>query len=130
MPLPTRIHTAVQREIRSFQNALRGIEAALRDEPHLRFHALAAGCVIGLGACLKLSVIDWALLASAIALVVVTEMLNTALERLTNLVTQEFHTVAKATKDIAAGAVLLSACYAIVIGVLVFGARFFKLLAP
>ena len=64
------------------------------------------------------------LIIIAIALVIITEMLNTAIEFLTDLVSPNFHPLAKKTKDVAAGAVLVAAIIAVILGLMVFLPKF------
>ena len=110
-----------RRRVASFGHAVRGVWAALRSEVHLRFHAVATVAVIGLGFYCDLARLEWALLALAVAAVWTAELLNTAVEALTDLVSPSFHPLAGRAKDVAAGAVLLAALGALVVGALVFG---------
>jgi diacylglycerol kinase len=113
----------LQRRVASFGHAGRGVWAALRSEIHLRFHAAATVVAIGLGFYYGISRLEWALVALAIAGVWTAELVNTAIEALTDLVSPEYHALAGKAKDVAAGAVLLAALGALVVGVLVFGPR-------
>ena len=106
--------------LRSFVYAGRGIVQVFRSEPNAKIHLLAAGLVMTLGVVLNVSKRDFALLAFAITLVFVTETINTAIERLTDLASPEHHPLAAQAKDIAAGAVLLASIGAMVIGAIVF----------
>ncbi|RTQ47603.1 diacylglycerol kinase family protein [Hymenobacter gummosus] len=119
--MPPRHRTRWRHEVASFGYAFQGIREALQTEPHLRFHALATVVVIGLGLWLQVSRHDWALLALSIGAVWTAELLNTAIETLVNLVSPDFHPLAGRAKDVAAGAVLLMALAAGVVGLLVFG---------
>lgn len=119
--IPPRHNRRWRHEIASFGYALQGIREALQSEPHLRFHALATVVVIGLGLWLHVSRHDWALLALAIGAVWTAELLNTAVETIINLVSPDFHPLAGRAKDVAAGAVLLMALAAVVVGLLIFG---------
>ncbi|GAA4390583.1 diacylglycerol kinase [Hymenobacter koreensis] len=110
-----------RREVASFGYALKGIRTALASEPHLRFHAVAAVLVVTLGLWLRLPRHDWALLLLAIGAVWTAELINTALETLVNLVSPEYHPLAGRTKDVAAGAVLVAALVAGVVGLLILG---------
>jgi diacylglycerol kinase len=106
--------------MQSFRNAFNGLFHALRNERNLWIHMGAIVLVIVLGLILKLEPIRWALLICAIGFVVITELLNTAIERLTDMVTSEYCEKARLVKDIAAGAVLVGAILAVVIGLFVF----------
>lgn len=102
--------------IDSIRFACRGIADALFTEPHLRIHGVAAALVVMLGTMLGLPAHDLLLLLVAIALVLITELLNTAVELAVDVASPTFHPVAKRAKDIAAGAVLVAAITSAVIG--------------
>ena len=105
----------------SFGHAWRGIVAALRTEWNMRFHAAAAVLVVIAGFIQDCSRTQWLALIGAIAMVMVAELLNTALERLCDYACEgRRHPLIKAAKDIAAGAALLAAIAAAVTGALVF----------
>jgi len=118
----------LRRRAASFGHALRGVWAALRSELHLQFHAVSTVLVLGAGYYFGLSKLEWALVALAIAGVWSAELFNTAIETLTNLVSPGYHPLAGKAKDVAAGAVLLAALGALVVGGLVFGPRIWALL--
>ncbi|WP_231590674.1 diacylglycerol kinase family protein [Hymenobacter terrenus] len=113
-----------QRRVASFGHAVRGVWAALRSEVHLRFHAAATVVVIGLGFYYRITRLEWALVALAVAGVWTAELVNTAIEALTDLASPTYHPLAGKAKDVAAGAVLLAALGALVVGALVFGPHF------
>lgn len=125
---PTARPGLLRRRAASFGHALRGVGAALRSELHLQFHAVSTVVVIGLGFYFGLSALEWALVALAVAGVWAAELFNTAIETLTNLVSPGYHPLAGRAKDVAAGAVLLAALGALVVGGLVFGPRVWALL--
>jgi diacylglycerol kinase (ATP) len=102
--------------------------AALRSEVHLQFHAAATVLVLGLGIYFQLSPTEWALVALAVASVWAAELFNTAIETLTNLASPGYHPLAGKAKDVAAGAVLLAALGAVVVGGLVFGPKVWAVL--
>ncbi|MDQ2769323.1 MAG: diacylglycerol kinase family protein [Bacteroidota bacterium] len=110
-----------RRRVASFAHAGRGVWLALRSEVHMRFHALATAGVLGAGLYCRLGRLEWALVALAIAGVWTAELLNTAIEALTDLASPGWHPLAGKAKDIAAGAALLAALGALVVGALVFG---------
>ena len=109
----------------SFGHAFRGVAVALRSELHLRFHAAATVVVLGLGFYCQITRLEWALVALAVAGVWTAELLNTAIEALTDLASPNYHELAGKAKDVAAGAVLLAALGALAVGLLIFGPRFF-----
>ena len=117
----------LRRRAASFGHALRGVGAALRSEVHLQFHAGATAAVLGAGWFFSLSLTEWALVALAVAGVWAAELFNTALEALTNLVSPGYHPLAGRAKDVAAGAVLLAALGALVVGGCVFGPKLWAL---
>jgi len=117
----------LRRRIASFGHSVRGVWLALRSEVHMRFHAVAAVVAIGLGFYLRLNRLEWALVALAIAGVWTAELLNTAIEALTDLVSPGYHPLAGKAKDVAAGAVLLAALGALAVGLLVFGPHFIRI---
>ncbi|WP_316248056.1 diacylglycerol kinase family protein [Hymenobacter sp. BT491] len=113
----------LRRRAASFGHAFRGVTAALRSEVHLQFHAAATVVVIGLGFYFTISSTEWALVALAVGTVWSAELANTAIEALTDLVSPEYHPLAGKAKDVAAGAVLVAALGAVVVGALIFGPR-------
>ncbi|MBE0596069.1 MAG: diacylglycerol kinase [Desulfuromonadales bacterium] len=89
----------------------------------MRWHFLAAVGVLLTAVLLRISALEFALLALAVTLVLVAELLNTALEVVVDLVSPEFHKLAQCAKDVAAGAVLVSAVGAVVIAYLALSHR-------
>jgi len=104
----------------SFRNAFAGISEAFARERNMRIHSAAAVLCVIAGIILRLDALSWAILFTAIGLVIVAELLNTAVENLVDMVTGEYSQKAKAVKDIAAGAVLVAVAVAVILGVLVF----------
>jgi diacylglycerol kinase (ATP) len=93
----------------------------VRAEANAQLHLAASVVVLAAGWLCALDRIEWCLLVLAIASVWITEALNTALERLCDRVSTEFHPLLKQAKDVAAAAVLFAAFGAAAIGALVFG---------
>jgi diacylglycerol kinase len=104
----------------SFRFAIKGLHAAILSEPHMRIHALAALLAIVAGFALSITTIEWCLIFGCIGLVFMAEVFNTAIETLTNLVSPEFNPLAGKAKDLAAGAVLIAAITAAIIGTIIF----------
>lgn len=104
----------------SFSYAFQGIKVFFQTQHNAWIHTFATVVVLILGSILKLSPSEWCWIALAIALVFITEMLNTSIEFLTDLVSPEYHPIAKKTKDVAAGAVFCASVCALIIGLLIF----------
>jgi diacylglycerol kinase (ATP) len=104
---------------RSFEHAYRGVVSAVRTQRNMRFHVLAAVGVLVLSLLVGVSELELAVLVLTILVVFVTEMFNTAMEFVVDLVTTEYHPLAKLAKDISAGAVLVSSVGAVLVGYLV-----------
>lgn len=108
------------RLVKSFGYAFTGIATLFKETPNAKIHLLAAIVVIIAGLYLNVSNIEWAVLTLCIGFVITAEALNTALETLTDLASPEIHPLAKKTKDMAAGAVLIAAIISIIIAFLIF----------
>lgn len=107
--------------ISSFRHALAGIAKLIRQEPNIQIHLLATVAAVVLGFVMRLDSGRWIALVFAIALVWITEALNTALEMLCDLVCDnKYHPVVKVIKDIAAAAVFIASLASMVIGILIF----------
>jgi diacylglycerol kinase len=111
---------SIQARLKSFVYAFEGIKAFLRYEPQALIHVIAAGVVIIAGFYFEISYYEWIAVLFSIGIVVVSEMLNTAIEKLTDMVSPEIHPQAKVVKDVSAGAVLVASIVAAAIGLLVF----------
>jgi len=112
----------------SLKYALQGIRLVLRRERNLRIHLVISLLVLVLAAWLRLERTDWLILILTMAMVLAAEVMNSAVEYLVDLSTLEYHHLAKAAKDAAAGAVLLTAAAAVLVGLLIFGPRLLTLL--
>jgi diacylglycerol kinase len=113
----------------SFVHAWDGVMYALRTQRNARVHLLAAAGALTLGVVLHISALEFALIFLAIMAVLVAELFNTVVEAVVDLVTSDYHPLARVAKDVAAGAVLLCAVFAVVIGLLVFGPHLWPLVA-
>lgn len=116
--------------MRSFGYAISGLSFALRNEPNMRIHAGASILVVVLGLWLGLDPSEWRWLIVAMILVIAAEALNTAVEQCCNAFSQGFHPAIKSAKDVAAGAVLVSAIGAGLIGISVFAPHFLNARGP
>ena len=104
----------------SFNYAIQGLRHTLKTQRNMRIHFVIGAAVIILGLIVGLTTVEFILLLSAVTLVIVAEMFNTALELAVDIFTKEFHHMAKLAKDIAAGCVFVTAVYAVVVGYLIF----------
>ncbi|GAA0578502.1 diacylglycerol kinase [Rhizomicrobium electricum] len=105
---------------KSFRYAFAGLWLMLRTQHNAWIHLAGTLAVCAAGWALHVSNADWRWLVVAIVMVWIAEALNTAFEHLCDVVSPDFHASVKASKDIAAGAVLICALGAVVIGALVF----------
>ena len=106
--------------VRSMRHAFAGIGIVLASQHNAWIHAAATVVVVGVGLMVGVSRIEWCVLSLAISAVWVAEALNTAFELLCDVASPEFHPLVKKAKDVAAGAVLMSAIGAVAIGLIVF----------
>jgi diacylglycerol kinase (ATP) len=109
--------------LRSFKYAFRGIAVVVQTQHNAWIHGVATVLVCSVGFWSKLSSLEWTSLVLAIVAVWTAEALNTAIEFVTDLASPEFHCLAEKAKDVAAGAVLVTAIGAIVVAALVLGPR-------
>jgi diacylglycerol kinase (ATP) len=105
----------------SFKYAFAGLWYVVRTQRNARIHLSVTAVVVVLGLCLGLSWTEWAIIALTIGLVLAAEAFNTVAEAAVDLVTAEYHPLAKIAKDVAAGAVLLTAITAAIVGLLILG---------
>jgi len=110
----------IRERIRSFDYAFRGIKFLIKSQHNARIHLLATILAILLGYYLRIKQAEWIFITIAIILVWITEAINTSLELLANLVSKEHDDLIGRAKDVAAGAVLISAIGSVIIGILVF----------
>jgi len=106
--------------IRSGTHALHGILEMLKSQHNAWVHLVATLCVIVAGVIFGISNTQWCLLVLVVTIVWVAEGLNTAFEFLCDVASPEFHPLVKKSKDVAAGAVLLSAVGAVIVGLIIF----------
>ena len=100
---------------RSIGHALDGIINLIKEERNAKIHLVATALVIYVGFNMEFTAQEWIWISLAVACVWVAELINTSIERLTNLVSPEHHPLAKQVKDYAAGAVLVMSLWAILV---------------
>ena len=104
----------------SFGFALAGIVHAFRDNRNIRIHTIIAIFVLFASFLLGLTKFEKIIILLAVVLVIASEMINTAIEEMVDLITNEHKEEAKRAKDVAAGMVLITAIGAIIIGLIIF----------
>ncbi len=119
------LNVKTQRLLKSFQYAFSGIKAAILAEKNMRIHLFISMLVIIFGLWFSLTIVEWVVILFAIGGMLALEMINSAIERLVDLVTEEYHPLAKSAKDIAAGAVLIYAITSVIVGLLIFLPKIF-----
>jgi diacylglycerol kinase len=113
---------------RGFGFAGRGLWYVIRTQRNMRVHLALGAAALLLGAVLRISPVEFAVVVVAIMGVTVAEVINTVVEAAVDLVTQEYHALARTAKDAAAGAVLLAAILSVVVGLFVFVPHLWPLL--
>ena len=120
--------SSLQKLIRSFGYAFKGIGYAAATQLNFRVHLVATLTAVCMGYALHISVNEWQWIMLCITLVLVTELLNTAIETLTDLVSPGYHEKAGRVKDVAAGAVVITALFALLTGLIIFLPKLLKLI--
>lgn len=116
-------------QISSFGFAFAGLFYVFRTQRNFRIHIAIALAMSLLGWLLGISLAEWAVFGVTVIVVLAAEMTNTMVEALVDLVSPGYHPLAKVSKDVAAGVVLLTAIGAVVVGLLIFGPRLLVLAA-
>ncbi|MEA2574427.1 MAG: diacylglycerol kinase [Chloroflexia bacterium] len=110
-------------QISSFAFAFAGLFYVFRTQRNFRIHIAIALVMAFVGLLLGLSLTEWAMFGVMVTVVLAAEMTNTMVEALVDLVSPGYHPLAKVSKDVAAGVVLLTAIGAVVVGLLIFGPK-------
>ena len=119
---------SIKRRLRSFKHAFSGLRALLIYEHNSRIHLAAAILVIIMGFILHISLIEWCILVGIIAFVVVVEVINSAIEGLSDFVSPDISPAIKMVKDYCAAAVLIASIAAVIIGIIIFLPKLLSLL--
>ena len=109
-----------KRLVDSFNFAIEGLISALKNEKHMKVHILAAIIIVILAIVINASKVEILIISLSVSFVIITELVNTAVEAIVDLVSPERHPLAKLAKDVAAGAVLVAAINALCVGYLLF----------
>ncbi|MBO6255143.1 MAG: diacylglycerol kinase family protein [Bacteroidaceae bacterium] len=109
-----------KKQLKSFTFAWKGILTCAGHEQNITFHLIAAIIVLAAGFCFGISRTEWMVVMLCIGTVIAAELFNSAIERLVDMVSPEWEKIAGEVKDIAAGAVLVTAIAAAIVGIIVF----------
>jgi diacylglycerol kinase len=112
------------RRAKSFTYAGRGLYVFFKSTHNAWIHAVVFACAVALGFYLHITVVEWMMLVLVGGFVLAAEAFNTAIEIDIDLTSPEYHPYARDTKDVAAGAVLIAATTAFIVGVFIFGHYF------
>ena len=113
---------------RSFRFAFAGLTYLTRTQPNFRIELALGSVAVALALWLGFTATEWAVLATIVALVLILEGVNTALELTVDLASPAVHPKARAAKDVAAGTVLIASTASVACGALLFGPRLLSLL--
>ena len=118
----------ILKTLRSFKYAAAGILALFKYENNAKVHLLASVLVVALGAYFKITHYEWMAIVLAIGLVIAAEAFNTAIEKMADVVSPDYHEGIKSVKDLAAAGVLIMAITAAAIGCILFVPKIYALL--
>lgn len=115
--------------IASLEFALQGIKTVFKEERNMRTHVLMGIIAVVIGIVFGLSIAEWLWLLLVIFLVLVVEIINTVFENVVDMFTDfHFHPIGKKIKDMAAGAVLLTSGFAVIVGLLLFVPKIWQII--
>ncbi len=110
----------MEKLIRSFGYAFKGVAYATTTQLNFRIHLFATAVALLMGYFLKISTAEWLWVAACITLVLVTELFNTMIEALTDFVSPGYNETAGRVKDMSAGTVVIAAAFALIVGLIIF----------
>ena len=110
----------LKRRLKSFKYAFNGIFFVFRTQTNFKIHTVAAITAIAFSVYFKINTTEWLFVISAIFSVFFAETVNTIIEEIMNYVSPEFNKKVGIIKDMAAGAVLLTAFYSVFVGIIIF----------
>ncbi|MDV2683125.1 diacylglycerol kinase family protein [Alkalihalophilus lindianensis] len=120
MGLQDRNKRGFTRLLRSFGYAFQGLKHVFINEQNMQVHFCLAIIVFALAVWLDVTRIEWLILLVVVSGIFALEIMNTAIERTVDLVTEEYHPIAKRAKDVAASAVFVYSVFAVIIGLVLF----------
>lgn len=118
----------IRKRLRSFRFAFGGIKTMIKNEHNSRVHFVALVAVIIVGIVLKIELLEWVAISIVSGVVILTELLNSAIEKLADFVEPAWNEKIGSIKDYCAGAVLISALIAVIVGGLIFIPKIIELI--
>lgn len=114
--------------IQSLKNALTGLKTAVLAERNMRTHLLFTGLALLAGSFFQLRPAEWLWILSAVFLVLICELLNTAIETIIDLIVGDrIHPLARDAKDIGAAIVIMASLFAVIVGLIIFGPKLWNI---
>ncbi len=117
-----------KKRVVGFRYAWAGLKTVVKKESNFQLHLVATMIVVAAGFFFRLSLIEWAVILLTIGLVLITEMINSVIERVMDFIQPGYDERIKEIKDIAAGVVLVTALISIVVGILIFAPKIIQLI--
>lgn len=111
---------SLRKRLQSFQFAFNGLRLLLKEEHNARIHLFAAVCVVVAGFLCRISALEWIALIFAIGFVFALEIVNSAIENISDFISPNYHEQIKRVKDLAASSVLISTITAVIVGFIIF----------
>lgn len=105
---------------KSLSHAIKGLLFAFRNERNFKIEVFIGSCVVLLSIVFQITFIEFLFICSAIFLSLITEIINSSIEHLSDIISKKYLNVIKVTKDLSAAGVLLSAIYSIIVGIIIF----------
>lgn len=121
-----KIKTSFIKCLNSFKYAKNGMIHAFISENNFNYHFLGALLVVVLGGIMNLDYLEWIVIVFCIGLVFISELFNTAIEKLTDLISPDFNKKAGLIKDISAAGVLMASIIATISGIILFVSKFLE----
>jgi len=113
--------------LKSFGFAFNGIKVLIREEHNARIHLLAVVCIIIAGFAFKISSLEWIAVVVSFGFVIAMEIVNSAIEGISDFISPDKHEMIKKIKDLSAAAVLIAAITAFIIGLIIFVPKIIEL---
>ena len=126
--MPKKENFSIKKRLQSFRFAIKGIKNLIINEHNARIHLTALLVVIGLGLFFKLELMEWVAITIVSGIVILTELINTAIENLADIVEPKWNEKIGKIKDYSAGAVLVAAIVSVIVGGVIFIPKFIALI--